>query len=232
MAKKKSVKKVNQRTAKPSENKYLPMLLIVLVSVLVVMGLLMWRNKMRAEKYEMMQKQVSQNLKPTQSYQLDTNNDGVYTNSQYKVKFSYPNKIFTNQTKYVDYLNTSGWAQQEWTGKSLVLGFTVGNKGSASPEYSHENLLNMKDDQTIGKQGLNYIQKLKNSNTVIPGSVLYYNELDNSTEVKSISYSYFFSWKDPSNGNSYSISLWSDNKKTLDDNRSLFIKIINSIELL
>jgi hypothetical protein len=109
MAKKKLVKKAaSRKAAKSSENKYLPTLLIVLVSILILMGLLMWRNKMRAEKYGEMQKQATNE---TQHYQLDTDNDGVYTDAKYGVKFEYPKEIFKYQ---MDHYTKDNYSSISW----------------------------------------------------------------------------------------------------------------------
>jgi hypothetical protein len=231
MAKKKTGKKANLRTLKPSENKYLPMLLIILVSILILMGLLMWRNRMRAEKYEMVQKQISQSSEPTQSYQVDTVNDGVYTNSQYGFTFKYPKDTFKYQVPATNHVNEDGWFKQEWfpTMKSddLYLYTEIGK--SYDNKYRYPEAKKLILDQSVGDRDVDYIHRLKPLNNTIPNGVFYYWEIDMSTELKRIIYIYSVSWE--KEGTVITVSLGSPNKKLLESKYNIFRDVANSIQI-
>ncbi len=116
MAKKKLVKK---------EKNYLPTLLIILVSLLIVMGLLHWRNERIEEKSMMMQKQMAQN--PI-DYLKDTDNDGVYTDAKYGFTFKYPKDVFKYQNGPSFQANLS---EVYWDNQSDKASYLGGNKEGA-----------------------------------------------------------------------------------------------------
>jgi hypothetical protein len=120
MTKKSTRKKVSQKS-------YLPTLLIVFVSVLIVLGLLNARNK----RVEMQRIQIQKQMAAQKliEYPLDTENDGVYTDYKYGFTFKYPKDVFKYQMeRYAK--DNSDYAEISWDkledGSSYIGGIKEG----------------------------------------------------------------------------------------------------------
>jgi hypothetical protein len=231
MAQKKSVKRTSsKKVVRAPKKSYLPTLLIVFVSVLIVLGLLKVRNK----RTEMQSLQIQEQMEAQQliEYPMDTENDGVYTNSQFGFKFKYPEEILKYQAPVTNYLNSDGWLKQEWSpdkysetyGLYLEIGESYDNK------YTYEEAKKLSIDESIGDRDVDYIHRLKPLNNTIPNGIFYYWELDTSTELKRIFYTYSVSW---TKGNTViTVGLGSSNKKLLESKYNIFKDVVNSTELL
>jgi hypothetical protein len=204
--------------------------IIVITSILLVLGLLILKKKLASHEITSQPEQQTE-ITQTPEYPVDTENDGVYTNSQFGFKFQYPDETFVYQTPPSKSFNSYGWLKQEWfPDKHLGDYFLYLEIGKSYDNmYTNEEAKKLSIDQSIGDRNVDYIHRLKPINNTIPNGIFYYWELDRSTELKRIVYTYSVSWE--KDGTAITISLGSPNKKILESKYSIFKDIVNSIEL-
>lgn len=163
--------------------------------------------------------------------QVDTLNDGVYTNNEYEISFEYPNEVFTNQLDLFHPKNI-GLIQQEWYAEQLrdelfltiairykihkerydYLQHSISSKLALGEEYKHT-------DGSIRRIGTHF---LNGSEGII-----------SMTEVERLNGTTIFSYLITCEQDSvlYSLSISSNDMEKLEQYYGTFHEIVDSLEI-
>lgn len=189
MAKEKTVRRSSVKKEKAPVNSRLPILSIILFSILVLLGLLVVRNRIAEKEYQMMKQHIEEET----SNNLDTENDGVYYDYTYGFMFTYPKETFIVQ-RYPKNPGQMFWYVSESDSQSA---FPEGEWLSLHVnEGERVNDFNTMYNEPVGKKNKEFSTiKLQEFDLDLGRGMLYTFDKTNSIKTSVPAYQYHAAWE-------------------------------------